>query len=208
MFSDRSWRWWAIFLGGMLPLLGLTLDISSSQLGANPIQAVHIRLGDWALRLLWLTLAISPLQTMFNWRGMADYRQLLGLLSWFYASLHLLFYLLVDHGLRLSMIALDILESPYIWFGLASYLILFSLALTSTKTAKRQLAKRWKPLHRLIYLASMAAMLHYFWQLKGNMAEPVLYALLLLLMLGFRLIDYLKSRLLARLMIPSGRTPS
>lgn len=208
MFSGRTWLWWLIFLGGLLPLLALAVDIGASNLGGNPVQAVHIRLGDWALRMLWLTLAITPLQTLFNWRGMADYRQLLGLLGWFYASLHLLVYLSVDHGLQWSMIGQDIVESPYIWFGLASYLILLSLALTSTKTAKRRLAKRWKPLHRLIYLAAIAAILHYFWQLKGNLAEPLWYALLLILMLGFRVVDYLKNRFIARLMLPSGRAPS
>lgn len=204
MFSNRTWIWWLIFIGGILPLLGLCQDIGANQLGGNPIQAVHIRLGDWALRMLWLTLAITPLQIVTNWRGMADYRQLLGLYSWFYASLHLLVYLWVDLGWQWAMIATDIIESSYIWFGLLGYAVLLLLGLTSSKNSKRKLAKRWKPLHRLIYLASVAAILHYFWQLKGNLAEPLLYALLLILMLGFRIADYVKNRVVARLMIPRG----
>lgn len=205
MFADRSWLWWAICLGALLPLLNLGQDIAGNALGANPVQALHIRLGDWALRLLWLTLAITPLQMLFNWRGMADYRQLLGLYSWFYASLHVLGYLLADHALQWPMISVDIVESPYLWFGLASYLILLGLALTSTKTAKRKLAKSWKPLHRLIYLASVAAILHYYWQLKGNLAEPLWYVSLLILMFAIRVVGYLKSRIIGRLMIPRGR---
>jgi sulfoxide reductase heme-binding subunit YedZ len=205
MFAGKSWIWWTICLVALLPLLGLGQDIANNSLGANPVQALHIRLGDWALRLLWLTLAITPLQMLFNWRGMADYRQLLGLYSWFYASLHVIAYLVVDHGLQWSMIFTDMFESPYIWFGLGSYLILLSLALTSTKAAKRILAKRWKPLHRLIYLASVAAILHYYWQLKGNLAEPLWYVSLLILMFAFRAVNYLKSRVIARLMIPRGR---
>jgi len=205
MFSDRNWLWWTICLGALLPLLNLGLDIAGHSLGGNPIQAVHIRLGDWALRLLWLTLAITPLQMLFNWRGMADYRQLLGLYSWFYASLHVLGYLLLDHALQWAMIFVDLVESPYLWFGLAGYLILLSLALTSTKAAKRKLAKQWKPLHRLIYLASVAAILHYYWQLKGNLAEPLWYVSLLILMFAFRVVSYLKSRLIGRLLLPRGR---
>lgn len=183
-----------LIAAGLIPLLWLAVDIADNQLGGNPIQAVHIRLGDWALRFLWLTLAITPLQTITQWRGLSDYRQLLGLYAFFYASLHLLVYLTVDQGLIWRMIAIDILESPYIWFGMLAYLIVLALAITSSKSAKKKLGKNWKKLHRYIYIAAGAAIIHYFWQLKGNLAEPLLYLLLIFLLLGFRILVWFKKR--------------
>lgn len=189
----------------LLPLLSLSFDIAFDRLGSNPIQALHIRLGDWALRFLWLTLAITPLQTVTNWRGMTDYRQLLGLYAFFYASLHLVAYLLIDHDLAWRMIGIDIVESSYIWFGLFAYLIVFLLAVTSPKSAKKRLGKTWKKLHRFIYIAAGFAMIHYFWQLKGNLAEPLLYLIIICLLLGFRALVWFKNQQLSRMMIPKGR---
>lgn len=195
----------SILAGCLVPLVWLGVDIALNNLGSNPIQALHIRLGDWALRFLWLTLAITPLQTITKWRGMADYRQLLGLVAFFYATAHLFVYLIVDHGLMWRLIAIDILESGYIWFGVLAYLIIFALAITSPKWAKKRLGKNWKKLHRSVYLASGAAILHYFWQLKGNLAEPVLYLLLIILLLGFRILVWLKNRQFSKMMLPKGR---
>lgn len=179
---------------GLIPLAWLVVDVAGNQLGANPIQALHIRLGDWALRFLWLTLAITPLQTITKWRGLSEYRQLFGLFAFFYASLHLLVYLLVDQSLMWRMIGTDIIESPYIWFGVLAYLIVLALALTSSKLAKKKLGKNWKKLHRYIYIAAGAAIIHYFWQLKGNLAEPLLYLLLMFMLLGFRVLVWFKNR--------------
>lgn len=183
-----------LFGVSLIPLAWLVIDVASNQLGANPIQALHIRLGDWALRFLWLTLAITPLQTITKWRGLSEYRQLFGLFSFFYACLHLLVYLVVDQGLMWRMIGTDIIESPYIWFGVLAYLIVLALALTSSKWAKKKLGKNWKKLHRYIYIAAGAAIIHYFWQLKGNLAEPLLYLLLIFLLLGFRVLVWFKNR--------------
>ncbi|MCQ8182251.1 sulfoxide reductase heme-binding subunit YedZ [Methylomonas sp. SURF-1] len=176
------------------PLLWLLVAIGLNHLGSNPIQAMHIFLGDWALRFLCITLAITPVQTMTQWRGMTDYRQLFGLTAFFYATLHLLGYLSADHAWAWPMIALDILQSSYLWFGLVAYLILLLLAVTSPKAAKKRLGKSWKKLHRYIYLAAGAAILHYFWQLKGNLAEPLFYLLVLGMLMGFRGLVWLKNR--------------
>lgn len=194
-----------IIAGGLIPLAWLAIDITSNQLGANPIQALHIRLGDWALRFLWLTLAITPLQTITKWRGMTEYRQLFGLYAFFYATLHLLVYLVIDQGLMWRMIGIDIIESPYIWFGVLAYLLVFALAVTSPKFAKKKLGKNWKKLHRYIYIAAGAAMIHYFWQLKGNLAEPLFYLLLIFLLLGFRVLVWFKDRYLNKILIPKSR---
>ena len=205
MFLPSISLWLFITLACFLPLLGISFDIATDNLGADPIQALHIRLGDWSLRFLWLTLAITPLQTLTKWRKMADYRQMLGLVTFFYASLHVIVYVLVDHGLDWHLIAVDIIESPYIWLGVLAYIIIFSLAITSPKFAKKRLGKNWKKLHRLIYIAAIAVIIHYYWQLKGNMAEPLFYLVIIFLLLGFRVLVWLKNRQLTRLMIPTGQ---
>jgi len=188
-----------------LPLLWLTADILLSNLGSNPIQALHIRLGDWALRFLCITLAITPIQTITSWRGMANYRRMFGLFTFAYATLHVLVYLSVDHFFVWQVIAIDIIESPCIWFGVIAYLIIFALALTTSKKSQKYMDKYWKKLHRLIYFAAGAVVTHYFWQLKGNLLEPLFYALIITLLLVFRLLVIIKNRQLARLMIPRGR---
>ncbi|MEE7626863.1 ferric reductase-like transmembrane domain-containing protein [Methylobacter sp. Wu8] len=157
------------------------------------------------MRFLCLTLAITPIQTITKWRGMADYRQLFGLYAFFYASLHLLGYLLADHALMWRIIGIDIIESPYIWFGVLAYGIIFLLALTSPKWAKKRMGKTWKKLHRLIYIAAVAAIIHYFWQLKGNLAEPLFYSIIVFLLLGFRVLVWVKNRQLTKMMIPTGQ---
>jgi sulfoxide reductase heme-binding subunit YedZ len=189
----------------LFPLPWLFIDAVTNNLGANPIEAVHIRLGDWALRFLWITLAITPIQTITKWRGMSDYRQLFGLYAFLYATLHLLVYLVVDQSLMWRLIIIDIIESPYILFGMLAYVIIFLLAITSSKYSKKRLGKNWKKLHRFIYLSSAAAMIHYFWQLKGNLLEPIFYLTILSLLLGFRVLVWLKNRQFTKMMIPKRR---
>lgn len=205
MFLPSISLWLFITLACFLPLLGISFDIATDNLGADPIQALHIRLGDWSLRFLWLTLAITPLQTLTKWRKMADYRQMLGLVAFFYASLHVIVYVLVDHGLDWHLIAVDIIESPYIWLGVLAYIIIFSLAITSPKFAKKRLGKNWKKLHRLIYIAAIAVIIHYYWQLKGNMAEPLFYLILVTILLSFRIAVWVKNRQFNKMMIPTTR---
>ncbi|MEQ1739264.1 MAG: protein-methionine-sulfoxide reductase heme-binding subunit MsrQ [Methyloglobulus sp.] len=189
----------------LIPLCWIFIDILFDNLGANPIQALHIRLGDWALRFLCITLAITPIQKITKWRGMANYRQLFGLYAFFYATLHLLAYLLIDHALVWPVIVTDVVESSYIWFGLLAYIVIFLLAITSPKSAKKMMGKSWKKLHRFIYPASVAVIIHYFWQLKGNLLQPVFYTILVILLLAFRVAVWLKNRQFNRLMIPKSR---
>jgi len=189
----------------LVPLLWLLIDIAFDNLGANPVQALHIRLGDWSLRFLCLTLAVTPIQIITKWRGLSEYRQILGLYAFFYGTLHVLAYLLIDHGLVWQMISIDIIESPYIWIGLLAYIIVLLLALTSSKWAKKQMGKNWKRLHRLIYIAAIAAVMHYFWQLKGNLAEPFFYSIIAFFLLGFRILVWVKNRQLNKINIVSGQ---
>jgi len=197
--------WLTTLLACLIPLLWLFFDIAFDQLGANPIQALHIRLGDWTLRFLCLTLAITPVQTITKWRGMTSYRQMLGLYTFLYASLHILSYLLVDHAFQWRMIGIDIIESSYIWFGIVAYIIVFLLAITTPKWVKKRVGKNWKKLHRFIYLAAGAAILHYFWQLKGNLVEPLFYLMIIALLLGFRGLVWFTNRQLSKMMIPKSR---
>lgn len=194
-----------LIVGCLIPLFWLFIDIAFDNLGSNPIQALHIRLGDWALRFLCITLVITPIQTITKWRGMADYRQLFGLYAFFYATLHVLAYLVMDHALVWQMIGIDIIESPYIWFGVLAYMIVFLLALTSSKWAKKRMGKNWKRLHRFIYVAAVAAVIHYFWQLKGNLAEPLFYSIIVFLLLSFRVLAWFKNRQLNKTMMPTDR---
>jgi sulfoxide reductase heme-binding subunit YedZ len=191
-------------LACLIPLAWLFIDIAFDNLGSNPIQALHIRLGDWSLRFLCLTLAITPIQTITKWRNMADYRQMFGLYAFFYATLHLLTYVVVDNNFEWSLIGTDIIESPYIWFGVFAYLVVFALGITSPKWVMKRMGKLWKKLHRLIYIASLAAVTHYFWQLKGNLAEPLSYLIIILFLLGFRILAWLTKRQLHKMMIPKG----
>jgi methionine sulfoxide reductase heme-binding subunit len=189
----------------LIPLFLILIDILFDNLGVNPIQALHIRLGDWSLRFLCITLAITPIQKITRWRGMSNYRQLFGLFAFFYATLHLLAYLCIDQALVWSIIVTDIVESSYIWFGLLAYIVIFLLAITSPDSAKRMMGKSWKKLHRFIYPASIAVIIHYFWQLKGNLLQPVFYSILVFLLLAFRAGVWYKKRQFNRLMIPKGR---
>lgn len=189
----------------LIPLIRILIDIVFDNLGANPIQGLHIRLGDLALRFLCITLAITPIQKITKWPRMSNYRQLFGLFSFFYATLHVLSYLCIDHALVWPVIVTDVVESTYIWFGLFAYVIIFLLALTSSKSAKKTMGKAWKKLHRFIYPASIAVIIHYFWQLKGNLLQPVFYTLLVFLLLSFRVAVWYKNRQFNRLMIPKSR---
>jgi sulfoxide reductase heme-binding subunit YedZ len=122
-----------------------------------------------------------------------------------YATLHLLAYLAIDHYFEWQTIGIDILQSSYIWYGVITYLIILALALTTPIRAKKMMGKKWKKLHRLIYLAAVTGVIHYFWQLKGNLAEPFLYSILVTVLLVFRVVVLIKNRQISRLMIPKGR---
>ncbi len=200
--------WIIISVLSLLPLFWLLFDILFDKLGSNPIQNIHIRLGDWSLRFLCLTLAITPLQNLTKWKGMADYRQMLGMYAFFYATLHLLGYLFVDHAGIWWIIGIDVFESTYILFGLIAYIIILLLAITSPHYAKKRLGKNWKKLHRYIYYAAAAAIIHYFWQLKGNLFQPLFYLTIIVFLLGFRLAVWFKNRQYNKLMLPKGRSLS
>jgi len=191
----------ALFALCLLPLAWLVWGAFANQLGANPAETLIRSLGDWALRGLCLTLAITPLRVISGQPALARFRRMLGLFSFFYASLHLLAYGWLDMGLELGDIAHDIAKRPFILMGFSAWLLLVPLAATSFNRAIKALgARRWQALHKLAYLIALIGLAHFIWMRAGknNFAEPAVYGLVLALLLGWRLLKRWPARSLAR----------
>ena len=172
-----------------LPLAWLVLSLLAGQLGANPAERLVRSTGDWTLRFLCLTLAITPLRQWTNWNALVRYRRILGLATYGYVLLHLLAYGWFDMGLELVEISIDIGKRPFILVGFSAFLLLTPLALTSMNAAVRWLgAKRWQQLHRLVYAVAVLAMLHFFWMrsAKRNFGEVIFYGVIVFSLLGWR----------------------
>jgi sulfoxide reductase heme-binding subunit YedZ len=171
-----------------------------NQLGVNPAETLIRSTGDWAIRFLCFTLAVTPLRVHLRWVALAPYRRVLGLMAYVYACLHLLCYAWLDQGLVPSDIVRDIVQRPFIGVGFVAVLLLTPLALTSYPAATRRLGgRRWQQLHRLIYGVAVLAVLHFFWMRAGknDFAEVALYAAILGGLLGWRLWRHRQQRLAA-----------
>lgn len=179
-----------LFLLCLAPLGWLVYAAATNQLGANPAEALIRRLGDWTLRGLWLTLAITPLRELTGLAALARFRRMLGVFSFVYASLHLLAYGWLDMGLEMADIARDIAKRPFILMGFTAWLLMLPLAATSFNKAIKALgAKRWQALHKAVYAVAVIGLMHFIWMRAGknNFAEPAVYGALLALLLGWRL---------------------
>jgi sulfoxide reductase heme-binding subunit YedZ len=179
----------ALFVICALPLLSLlwaAFGFGGASLGANPIEKIQDTFGEWGLRFLVITLAITPLRDWFNLPWLVQLRRMLGLYAFFYVLLHFLNWLLLDQGLYWPGIVEDIGKRPFITIGFAAFLMLIPLAVTSTNKMMRRLGKRWKSLHRLIYVISLLAVWHYYWQVKSDVTEPLIYLAIVLVLLGWR----------------------
>jgi sulfoxide reductase heme-binding subunit YedZ len=177
----------ALFLLCLIPLLWLAYGAFSDSLGANPIEAITRTLGDWALRFLLLTLTATPLRRLSGWGWPLRLRRMLGLYAFFYALLHLCSYIVLDQFFYWPEIWADIIKRPYITIGMASFLLLLPLAVTSTNRMMRRLGRNWQRLHRLIYPIAIGAVVHNLMMLKALSIEPLLYAIALALLLLARL---------------------
>ena len=162
------------------------LVLGTGALGADPVAAVEHFLGLWALRLLVLTLAVTPLRQVTGWTVLLRFRRMLGLYTFFYASLHLAAYLVLDLRGYWAEIFTEIIERPYITVGFLAWLLLVPLAATSTQGAMRRMGRAWGRLHRLVYPIAVLAVLHFGWLVKSAVREPALYAGLVALLLGWR----------------------
>ena len=177
----------AVFLLALLPISLLLLRAYNNQLGANPIETITDSTGIWTLRMLGITLAISPLRMLTGMPVLLRFRRMLGLFSFFYASLHFLTYIWLDQYFDWPFIVEDIIEHPYVIVGFCAFLILLSLAITSPKQMVRKLGKNWKKLHRLVYPAAFLGCLHYIWLVKSDIREPLLYFGIFTLLMLLRL---------------------
>ncbi|MBS7455801.1 sulfite oxidase heme-binding subunit YedZ [Coralloluteibacterium stylophorae] len=156
-------------------------------LGADPVAAITHFTGLWALRMLLVSLAITPLRRLTGWPGWVRFRRMLGLYAFFYASLHFATYLFLDLGGLWAQILEDLTTRSYIIVGFGAWLILLALASTSTTRAIRRLGRRWAQLHRLVYVAAVLAVLHFVWLVKADLREPALYAAILAVLFGIRI---------------------
>lgn len=175
-----------VFCVSLLPLVWLCWLAWQDRLGANPVETLSHRTGDWSLRFLLLTLAVTPLRRLSGWNWLLRFRRMLGLFAFFYVCLHLGVYLIFDQFFDPSAILEDIAKRPYITVGFAGFLLLIPLAATSTNGMIKRLGRNWQRLHRLVYLIGMLGVVHYWWLVKADISEPLLYAGLLAMLLGYR----------------------
>ena len=186
-----------VFLLALLPFSWLFYGAAANQLGANPAEYLIRSTGDWTLRFLCLTLAVTPLRVITGMAGLARFRRMLGLVVYFYVVLLLLSYSWFDMGFDVPDIVKDIIKRPFILVGFSGFLLLTPLAVTSfNRVVKAMGAKRWQLLHKLVYLIAGLALLHFFWMRSGknDFAEVAVYAAILGLLLGWRLVQYQKKR--------------
>lgn len=187
--SKRSWVAIkaAIWAAALTPAAWLAWDGFWGGLGANPVEAIMLRTGWWGLVLLTVTLAVTPLRRLTGWNSIVRVRRLLGLFAFFYICLHLTNYVVVDQWFDFSMILEDITERPFITVGFAAWLILLSLAVTSTRGWIRRLGRKWQRLHRLVYVAAGLGTLHFYWKVKADTREPLVFIAILAVLLLLRL---------------------
>ena len=184
-----SKRWFKVpvFLLALVPLALLVRAFLTDTLGVNPPETIQLQTGRWALKFLLITLAVTPVRRVTGWNIVIQYRRMLGLFAFFYATLHFTSYWAFDLSFAFGGMIGDILKRPFIALGFTAFLLLTPLALTSTKSWIRRLGKKWTLLHRLVYVAAICAVIHFAWKVKVFTGDPVLYAVVLTLLLGFRL---------------------
>lgn len=179
-----------VFAACLLPLMTLiagAAGVHAFRLGANPVETIQDTTGLWALRFLLGTLSITPLRWITGQAWPLRFRRMLGLFAFSYAALHFTNYLLLDRALDLSEIIDDLTKRPYIIVGFTALVLITSLAATSTDGLRRRLGKRWQQLHRLIYPIGILVCWHFWWQVKKDVTEPLVYSLILAVLLGIRL---------------------
>jgi methionine sulfoxide reductase heme-binding subunit len=198
----RRFKPW-VFLACLLPLARLGWKGYLGLLGANPIEVITHSTGDWTLIFLLITLAITPLRKLTGQLWLIRYRRMLGLLAFFYVSLHFITYIWLDKSFDLHEMLADIAKRKFITVGFTGFLLLIPLALTSTKNSIRRLGgKRWQLLHRLVYLSAVCGVIHYLWLVKADIRKPLQYGMILTVLLGYRLVNWALPRLKPRKIVP------
>ena len=176
-----------IFFFCLLPILIIFYQITFNQLGPEPVKEITHVTGNWTLRFIIITLAMTPLQKFTKLNFWISYRRMFGLFVFFYASAHMMTYVGIDYRFDWSSISDDIVKKKFIFAGFLAWLLLVPLALTSSKRMIRLLKDKWKKIHKLIYIISLLGILHYLWLVKVVTIEPLIYAVIILTLLLFRI---------------------
>jgi len=179
-----------LFLLCLVPAGKLALElfeVAGLSLGANPVEELIHRFGIWGLNFLLITLAVTPLRFLTGRNWLIRFRRMLGLFAFFYVLMHFLTYAGLDQRFDLAVIFEDIAERPFITIGFIAFLLLIPLAVTSTNRMMKRLGRRWQKLHRLVYVIAVLGVWHFYWQVKLDTLEPVIYAAILAALLGYRI---------------------
>jgi sulfoxide reductase heme-binding subunit YedZ len=193
-----SWLKSAVFALCLFPAFELAYRAYTGDLGVNPIETITRFTGSWALIFLLASLAVTPLRRMSGWNDLVKLRRMIGLFAFFYSGLHFATYVALDHFFDFRAIGNDILKRPYVTAGFSAFVILVPLALTSNAAMIRRLGKRWQRLHRWVYVAAIAAVIHFYWLVKADISRPAQYGAVLALLLGYRLWIKWRPRLLVK----------
>jgi sulfoxide reductase heme-binding subunit YedZ len=170
----------------LVPFSALLWAAFNDGLGANPVEKLTHETGDWTLRLLLITLSISPLRQWTGQAAFVRFRRILGLYTFFYGCCHFSIWFIADHSLDLAGMIEDIVERPYITLGFSALMLMLPLAITSNQAMIRRLGKKWKSLHQLVYLIISLGVLHFVWLVKADYLEPTIYAIIALILLVHR----------------------
>jgi len=183
----------AIFAASLVPAGLLVRGILAGDLGVNPAETIQLATGRWALKFLLLSLAVTPVRRLTGWNVVIQFRRMLGLFAFFYATLHFAAYWAFDLTFAFGAMIADVFKRPFIALGFTAFLLLIPLAVTSTKGWIRRLGKRWTVLHRLVYVSAILAVCHFAWKVKVFTGDPVVYAGVLVLLLAFRVVWQLRT---------------
>jgi len=175
-----------VFVACLASAVQLAVEFFRSSLGPDPVATLQHQTGMTTLVLLLVTLAITPLRRITGLLWLVQYRRMIGLFAFFYGTLHLLTYVVLDQSFNFNAIAADIVKRPFIFAGTLSFLLMVPLALTSTQRAIRRMGKNWQTLHRLVYLSAVAGVVHFYWEVKLDHTQPLIFAWILAALLGYR----------------------
>lgn len=200
-----------VFMASLLPLAWMLCGAFGwlgQTLGPDPVKRLEHFCGQTALNFLMITLVVSPLRELAKWPHVLRLRRMLGLFAFFYVLLHFAIYVVLDQELALRSVLADVAKRPYITIGFAALLMLIPLAITSTNRMMRRLGRRWQKLHRLIYVIAILGVWHYYWQVKRDVREPLLYVAILTVLLGYRYVRRLRHRASAQAKVTSRSAPA
>jgi len=185
-----------VFVVCLVPVLLLVTDALeiTGRLGANPVEEIQDRLGNWGLRFIMIALAVTPLRRISGYNWLQRFRRMLGLFAFFYVLMHFLAWLILDQGLTMSAILEDIVKRPFITIGFAALVLLTAMALTSTSAMRRRLGRNWDRLHYSVYVVGVLGVWHYWWQVKADIREPLIYTLVLTALFLARIVYRLRRK--------------